>query len=92
MATYKIWLTVKDNSGSTKEIDGGTIDVDLSSLSKDELNQIEEALPLDEYLRKDEAIYELDKDFATDKELTDATENTVKYTDFKLRQEEGGNK
>jgi hypothetical protein len=86
-----VWLTVKDSNGSTKEIDGGNINVDLGSLSQDELNQIEEALPLNDYLRKDEVMQELDKDFATDKELNAATENTIKYADFKLRQEEGGN-
>jgi hypothetical protein len=90
MATYKVWLTVKDSNGNTKEIDGGTIDVDLGKLTPDELNQIEEALPLNEYLKKAEAKQELDKDFATDEELTDATENTIKYSDFKLRQEDGG--
>lgn len=91
MAKYRVWLTVKDSYGNTKEIEGGTIDVDLSTLTQDELSQIEEALPLDEYLRKDEAVQELDQDFATDKELADATENTVKYANFELRTDEGGN-
>jgi hypothetical protein len=90
MAKYKVWLTVKDSSGNTKEIEGGTIDVDLA-LTEDELTQIGKSLPLDEYLRKDEVIQELDKDFATDVELTTATENTIKYSDFKLRQDKGGN-
>lgn len=91
MAKYKVWLTVKDSQGNKKEIDGGTIDVDLSTLTQDEIDQIEEALPLDEYMRKDEAVQELNKDFATDKELADATENTIKYADFELRQEGGSN-
>lgn len=29
MATYKVWLTVKDSYGNDKEIDGGVIDVNL---------------------------------------------------------------
>lgn len=91
MAKYKVWLTVKDSLGNTKEIDSGTIDVDLSALTQDEIGQIEEALPLNEYIRKDEAIQELNKDFATDKELAAATENTIKYAGFVLRQEEEGN-
>lgn len=91
MAKYKVWLTVKDSQGNKKEIDGGTIDVDLSTLTQDEIDQIEEALPLNEYIRKDEAVQELNKDFATDKELANATENTIKYADFELRQEGGNN-
>ena len=91
MATYKVWLTVKDSNGSTKEIDGGTINVNLSELSKDEVNIIGEALPLEEYLRKDEAVTELDPSFATEAELADATRNTIKYADFELQPEEGGN-
>lgn len=29
MATYKVWLTVKDSYGNTKELDGGNINIDL---------------------------------------------------------------
>lgn len=29
MATYKVWLTVKDSYGNIKEVEGGTINVDL---------------------------------------------------------------
>ena len=29
MAKYKIWLTVRDNYGNTKELDGGNVDVNL---------------------------------------------------------------
>ena len=28
-ATYKVWLTVKDSYGNTKELDGGNIDINL---------------------------------------------------------------
>ena len=29
MAKYKVWLTVKDSYGNTKELDGGDIDINL---------------------------------------------------------------
>lgn len=29
MAKYKVWLTVKDSYGNTKELDGGNIDINL---------------------------------------------------------------
>ena len=41
MATYKVWLTVKDNYGNTKEVDGGTINVDLATLTPDEVTQLQ---------------------------------------------------
>lgn len=37
MAKYKVWLTVKDSYGNTKELDGGNIDIDLD---KDDVNTI----------------------------------------------------
>lgn len=91
MATYKVWLTVKDSYGNTKEVDGGTINVDLSTLTPDEVTQIEEALPLEEYLRKDEAVKELDPHFATEAEVGHAVEHNeaIKYSDFELLPEEG---
>jgi hypothetical protein len=30
MAKYKVWLTVKDSYGNTKELDGGNIDINLN--------------------------------------------------------------
>lgn len=80
MAKYKVWLTVKDKYGNTKKIDGGDINVDLASLTADELNHLEEALPLENYLKKSETEY-----LATDEEVSDATANTVKYSGFKFR-------
>jgi hypothetical protein len=93
MATYKVWLTVKDSYGNTKEVDGGTINVDLASLTPDEINQIEEQLPLEDYLRKDEMIKELDPHFAKDTEVEHAvsTNETIRYGDFELLPDEGGN-
>lgn len=79
MATYKVWLTVKDSYGNTKEIDGGTINVDLATLTPDEVSQIEEALPLEDYLKKSEADY-----LATDVEVHEEVSNvsSIKYSDF----------
>ena len=37
MAKYKVWLTVKDSYGKTKELDGGNIDINLD---KDDVNNI----------------------------------------------------
>ena len=86
MATYKVWLTVKDSYGNTKEIDGGTINVDLATLTPDEVNQIEEALPLEDYIRRDNLDAEL-VDYATDKEVVHVVENNeaLKYADFKFK-------
>lgn len=41
MATYKVWLTVKDSFGNTKELDGGTIDVDLNQVAEDAKDMID---------------------------------------------------
>ena len=46
MATYKVWLTVKDSYGNTKEIDGGNITVDKGQLTEEELSSIKEAIPV----------------------------------------------
>ena len=86
MATYKVWLTVKDSYGNTKEIDGGTINVDLATLTPDELNQIEEHLPLEDYIKKDSLDTDL-VDYATDIEVEQAIKqnDTLKYSDFELK-------
>ena len=42
MATYKVWLTVKDRYGKTKELDGGCIDVDLNKVTEDVKDHFEE--------------------------------------------------
>ena len=81
MATYKVWLTVKDSYGNIKEIPGDEIHVDLATLTPDEINQIEEALPLEDYLRKDEVDTELER-YATDVEVEQKTKDSVKYTGF----------
>jgi hypothetical protein len=85
MATYKVWLTVKDSFGNTKEVDGGTINVDLDTLTKDEIDHIEEALPLENYLKKSEIETELGH-FATEEEVGQVVEHNegLKYSDFEL--------
>lgn len=84
MAKYKVWLTVKDSYGNTKELDGGDISVDFAGFTQDTIDHIEEALPLEDYLKKSETDY-----LATDKEVEnavgDATANTVKYSGFKFK-------
>jgi effector-binding domain-containing protein len=92
MATYKVWLTVKNSAGATKEIDVGNInvDVDMENLTPEMLSKIEEALSLKDYLKKDEIPTEL----ATDAEVATAVQNTVKYSGFKWTDEnieEAGN-
>ena len=48
MATYKVWLTVKDSYGNTKEIEGGTINVDLfDKLTQEDLAKIDEKFATD---------------------------------------------
>lgn len=91
MATYKVWLTVKDSYGNTKEVDGGTINVDLASLTPDEVSQIEEALPLEDYIKRDNLDSELEA-YATDKEVVHVVERNeaLKYADFQFKDEEAG--
>ena len=73
---YKVWLTVKDRFGNTKELDGGTIGVDLD---QEILDQIEESLPLEDYLKKSEIDY-----LATDIEVKEEINQvkSIKYSDF----------
>lgn len=47
MAKYKLVLTVKDNYGKEKEVDGGEIDIALNELSAQEITTIADALDLD---------------------------------------------
>jgi hypothetical protein len=54
MATYKVWLTVKDSYGNTKEVDGGTINVNLAEMSETEVSAVAEKL--DSYLATDIAV------------------------------------
>ena len=75
MATYKVWLTVKNSAGNTKEIDVGNINVD-ATLTPEMLSQIEEALPLEEYLKKTDIETELNS-YATDDEVATAKSEAI---------------
>lgn len=79
MATYKVWLTVKDSYGNIKEIDSGNIKINMDKLSDEDLDQIKQAVPLDDYLKKSDIDTELDH-YATDQEVAD--KNTFKYSSF----------
>ncbi len=80
MPKYKLILTVQDSFGMTKEVDGGTVDVDLAeALTPTDVQRIEEALPLEDYIKKAELPEELDE-YATDNEV----ENAVKFTTDKF--------
>ena len=91
MATYKVWLTVKDAYGNTKEVDGGNIDIDLTldNFTSNDIEQLGEALPFEKYLKKTDIDTEL-SDFATDQEVTQIVQNNnaIKYTDFTIQTNE----
>ena len=89
MAKYKVVFTVRDKYGKDKEIDGGTVDIELPTLTQEELTRIEEALPLENYLKKSDIPEELDY-LATDIEVADAIQaaDSIRYADFELAQEE----
>lgn len=87
MAVYKVILTVKDGYGNVKEINAGNIGVNFE-LGAEELKTIEESLPLGNYLKKTDIDEQLNH-YATDAEVTQATQNTVKYGAFELKEEVG---
>jgi hypothetical protein len=74
MATYKVWLTVKDSYGNTKEVDGGTINVNLAEMSTADIDPV--AQKLDPY-------------FATETEVVNVVDNNdaLKYSSFDLKSE-----
>ena len=61
---------------------------ELSSYSQEELNQIEEALPLEDYIKRENLDVELEH-YATDVEVEHAVEHSdaIKYSDFELKPE-----
>ena len=77
MATYKVWLTVKDSYGNLRELDGGNISLDFSELTQEDISKM--AKKLDPY-------------FTTDKEVEHVVEhsNLIKYSDLDLKPEEWG--
>lgn len=50
MAKYKVWLTVKDRYGIIKELPSGTINVDLDTLTDDEVKALDEHFATDNEL------------------------------------------
>ena len=70
MATYKVWLTVKDRYGSIKKVDGGNIDVGLAQLTEDEINSIDSIFATDT---------------ALDTAIKDGTD-TIKYAGFEFNE------
>lgn len=58
MATYKVWLIVKDSYGKTKELDGGVIEVDLKQVTDDVIDKIEDTA---DYVTKTELEETLDE-------------------------------
>lgn len=84
MPKYKLILTMQDSFGMTKEIEAGVVDAAEYELTEDELKHIEDALPLEDYVKKAELPAELDE-YATDNEVEDAVKQTVKYGSFKLK-------
>ncbi len=74
MPKYKLILTVQDSFGMTKEIEAGVVDAADYELTSTEVKQIEEALPLEDYIKKVDLPEELD-DYATDTEV----ENAIKF-------------
>lgn len=88
MAKYKVWFTVKDDYGNTKEIEGGAIEIDagIFGFTEEEIDHLEEALPLEEYVTKMDLDEELDG-YATNSAVAEAIQNTdsIRYTDFELQ-------
>ena len=76
MATYKVWLTVKDSYGNTKEVDGGMINVNLAEMSNTEVQQVAD---------------KLDPYFTTDTEVATVVDNkthdTMKYSELKMKED-----
>ena len=46
MATYKVWLTVKDRYGNTKELDSGNINISQDKLTEEDLDEIKKSIPV----------------------------------------------
>ena len=84
MANYKVWLTVKDSYGNTKEVDGGMINVDLN-ITNEDVDRIGN-MALTNYVKKEDLPVEHMNDLATDAEvnqaITAAEHNTIKYVGF----------
>jgi hypothetical protein len=71
MSKYKILLTVKDSTGRQKEINAGTVNINLADLAESDLEKL---------------VQKLDPYLATDTEVATAVDNksTIKYSDFDI--------
>ena len=72
MAKYKIWLTVKDRYGTEKELDGGCINVDLSTLETDEVEAIDKHFATDAEMAQ----------------AVDKSGETIRYSGFEFNEDE----
>ena len=68
MATYKVWLTVKDRYGSIKKLDGGNINIDLDTVDEDEVKAFDEHFATDTELV----------------EATETSPETIRYAGFEI--------
>jgi hypothetical protein len=59
VANYKVMLTVKDCYGNEKEVESGDLNINLAELTEADLKDIEEALPLENFVTKEELEEEL---------------------------------
>jgi hypothetical protein len=84
MATYKVWLKIKDSYGNEKEVDGGSINVDLN-ITDEDVDKIGN-MALANYVKKEDLPVEQLNDLATDAEVEQAVvtaeHNTIKYVGF----------
>ena len=72
MAKYKVWLTVKDRYGAIKELDGGSVNIDLSTVEPDEIAVLDEHFATDT-----EMIHTVEK-----------SNETIRYSSFEFNEEE----
>lgn len=71
MARYKLWLKIKNNDGTIKEIEAGDVELTLDNLTDDQVRQLADKLdPI--YVKEDEL----------------ANNDTIKYSDFELKENE----
>lgn len=79
MAKYKVWLTVKDSYGNTKELDGGNIDIDIN---EEDMGTIVESVKDNINLESKSPVYvpEVTKDNILKFKLTDeAVEEELEF-------------
>ena len=72
MATYKVWLTVKDSYGNIKEIDGGNIEIGLDSLDTREIEALDKHFATDVEMNQ----------------TVENSNETIRYSGFEFSNEE----